>query len=103
MPRIKTHPGRHYPRDHVDCRVLAGGGCGVEGHAVELRVLRGSHGVAAAFGESGDGYGSGYGGYGYNGYDDGHGNGSGYGYSSYDDGHGYGDGRSDGGFDAETA
>jgi hypothetical protein len=79
-----------------------------------LRLLRGTHGLAAAFGEvgnncNGSGRGDGYSysgsGYGYSSYDDGrgYGNGSGYGYSSYDDGRGYGAVCSDGGFDAETA
>ena len=62
-----------------------------------LRLLRGTHGLAAAFGEVGNNCnGSGRGdGYSYSG--------SGYGYSSYDDGRGYGAVCSDGGFDAETA
>jgi hypothetical protein len=60
----------------------------MEGHAVELRLHRGSHGVAASFGESGYGYGDGYG----------RGNDYGYGY-----GNGYGSGSGYGGFDAETA
>jgi hypothetical protein len=55
---------------------------------VELRLHRGSHGVAASFGESGYGYGDGYG----------RGNDYGYGY-----GNGYGSGSGYGGFDAETA